>query len=85
MSWRQFCSASGLPQIALEQLLAGGLLRAKDDPAVSELFGERQLESSSAESFLVLRWDRSLEGKEFNWVAATSMTPRRASGTQARK
>jgi len=68
MSWRQFCSASGLPQIALEQLLAGGLLRAKDDPAVSELFGERQLEGSSAESFLVLRWDPSLEDEEFNWV-----------------
>ena len=67
MSWREFCSKSGLPQIALEQLLVCGLLRANYDKAVSELFGDRQLERDSVAN-LDLRWDLLSDPEEFNWV-----------------
>lgn len=68
LSWRQFCSESGLPQIALEQLLACGSLRAADDPVVAELFGDRQLERSSAESLLALCGTPLLEEGESDWL-----------------
>jgi hypothetical protein len=68
MSWREFCSASGLPQTALEQFLACGLLRAKDDPVVFQLFGERQLERDGAVSFLAPPWRPSFGEEGSNWV-----------------
>lgn len=69
IGWKNFCSESGLPQIAAEQLLATGLLHLKEDLAVSHLFRDRQLERDSAYSLLNMRWPSFLdEQEESNWV-----------------
>lgn len=67
MSWRAFCHASGLPKIAIEQMLAADLLRPKDDPLVTELFGDRQLERRSAE-LLLERARKVSQDDESDWV-----------------
>ncbi|MBW8303069.1 MAG: helix-turn-helix domain-containing protein [Brevundimonas sp.] len=52
MGWREFCSNASLPTLALEQMLASGVLRPREDPAVLALFGDRQICLTHAEAFL---------------------------------
>lgn len=52
MGWRDFCSKASVPTLALEQMLASGMLRPREDPAVMELFGDRQICLPDAEKLL---------------------------------
>lgn len=49
MSWRTFSVRTGLPQLAIEQLLALGHLTPRDHEIGRSLYGERQVERAQAE------------------------------------
>lgn len=52
ITWKEFCDLTGLPRLALEQLLALGAFKAVSDPVIDELLQGKQLEREAIARFL---------------------------------
>lgn len=69
LSWAAFCRITGLPQVAIEQLLNAGVLRRCEDGAVQLLYGPHHLEPNTSGSFIKQLLDAALPNLPPGWIA----------------
>lgn len=68
LSWADFCRSTGLPQVAVEQLLAVGALRRCEDGAISLIYGPGHLERSAATSYVERLLQVALPEAPLGWI-----------------
>jgi hypothetical protein len=68
ISWRSFSTHTGLPTLAVEQLLALGHLVPLEHPIGLSLFGERQLERDQADLLIDRLGQLPSPGQSEDWV-----------------
>lgn len=69
LSWADFCRLTGLPQVAVEQLLAVGALRRCEDDAIRFLYGPGHLERIAATSYVEQLLRVALPEAPSGWIS----------------
>lgn len=73
ISWKEFCDLTGLPRLALEQLLALGAFKSVSDPVVDELLQGKQLERGAIARFLSGFIGLEVSSPDSGWISLSQV------------